>query len=465
MAPEGDAESAMTGLAPARAPWILQAPMPARPTAPRVADDGDEIGMIAAAVPLAMSGFSAPAFAEAEALLAGYPLAPMRAGGTGTGSAVEGPDEFVMGGAISVQLMRGDMSMAGTGTVSYIDSQRVLAFGHPMFQTGEFYAPVATAEIHTVIPSAQSAFIVASPLREIGALVQDRQSTIMADTSLRSPMVPVDIFIEAGSGKSTETGEFHVEVLNNKFFTGPFAGIAASNAVTHYLPDRNDASAYVESSVWVRGEKDPISFVDYLSSSEGAGAIIGGVRGLRVIVPLMHNPYEPLEIERVELRIKLSWGTNYGDISELRLDKPALTPGKRNYVDVVMRTYDGNEIVARIPFDVPKNLAGAIVQLDVSAGDSARLDAPPPVDLDSLISAFRKLLPGNVFAVTLNTADEGVALDGIAVSDLPASAVDKLHPTTSPQRAQAYKPVARSVVAAKRVINGSASALVRIADE
>ena len=84
-----------------------------------------------------------------------------------------------------------------------------------------------------------------------------------------------------------------------------------------------------------------------------------------------------------------------------------------------MSTWDGKDIIEEVPVDVPKSLAGSIVQLEVTAGDSAKLDAAPPVDLPSLLAAFRKLLPGNVWAVTLYPADEGVALDGKLVRDLP----------------------------------------------
>ena len=179
-----------------------------------------------ASVPLSVSGFSAPAFAQLEKLFADSNLVPMRAGG-GTSAQVEGtPSKFELGGSIAVQLIRGDMSVAATGTVSYIDGEKVLAFGHPMFQTGETYAPVATSYVHTVIPSAQSAFVLASPIKEIGSLTQDRQSSIAADTSLRTPPIPVDITINTTSGKQQQKGTFHVEVLDNKFLTPAVTGAA-----------------------------------------------------------------------------------------------------------------------------------------------------------------------------------------------------------------------------------------------
>jgi hypothetical protein len=435
--------------------WLLSSPRPAAPARP-AAHDGE---VMTASVPMAVAGFTAPAFAQVERLFAGYNLTPMRAGGGGRGEG--GPTDFRMGGSIAVELVRGDMAAAATGTVSYVDGPKVLAFGHPMFQAGEFYAPVATAEVHTVVPSAMSAFVLASPRREIGALVQDRQSTIMADTGLRTPMIPLDIYIVAGSGKRSENMEFHVEILDNKWFSGPLAGMAAMNAVSYYLPDRDHTTAKVESTVKVKGAP-AIRFVDYLYASDGASSVISGARGLRALVPLLMNPWVPVSLESVEVKVDLRFDANFGDIKEIRVPAPELAPGQRAWVDVVLDTYDGRQVVDRVPVDVPASLAGSIVQLEVTAGDAARVDAAPPVDFPSLLAYFRAMLPGNVYAATLNTSDDGVAIDGILVKDLPASALDKLSPSSSTQRSAGYKAMARTVSPAKRVVSGNATLLVRI---
>jgi hypothetical protein len=70
-----------------------------------------------------------------------------------------------------------------------------------------------------------------------------------------------------------------------------------------------------------------------------------------------------------------------------------------------------------------------------------------------------------VWAVTIYPADEGVALDGKLVRDLPASALDKLHPQSHTQRAQAYKPIARTTSPSSRVVNGASTALFRVKAE
>lgn len=435
-------------------PWLTMEGLPKRQ---RPADT--ERGMTASAVPLALSGFSAPAFAEAKRLMKGFPVEPMQAGGTG--SPGTGPRGFQLGGAIAVQLVRGDMSAAATGTVSYVDGDGVLAFGHPMFHAGELYAPVAAAEIHTVIPSAANAFVVASPLRELGSLTQDRQSTIAADTGIKVEMIPLHIRIRDTAGKSI--GDFRVEVLDNRFFTGTFAAIAAMNATSLYLPDRDHVTLKTKSRVVLRGHA-PLEFTDFLHSETGAAGAMASARGLRVLGPLLSNPFEPVDIEAIELDVQVAYGANFGKLASMRLPSAELVPGQRNYVDVELERYKGKRITRRLAFDVPSSLAGSIVRLEVTSGDSAPLYIAPPTDLGELVDAFRSLLPGTVYAVTLYSAQTGAAIDGKLIRDLPASALDRLSTRTHTPSLTTRTAQSRTTLPAKQVIKGSHSILVKVGD-
>jgi hypothetical protein len=457
--PNVDAGAAFAALGPAHKSWLLSAPLPPAIVKPAPTADG---GQMTASIPLSVAGFSTPAFNALTHMFADSTMVPMRAGGASGGPTEEGPKQFTMGGPIAVELIRGDMAAAGYGTVTHIDGSKVLAFGHPLFGNGEWYAPVSTAYVHTVIASSQIAFVMGSVKNEVGSLVQDRQSSILSDTSLRAPMIPIDITVTKTSGKQVDKGAFHVEVLDNKFITPSLSGAAVMNAINYYLPDHEDVTARVESTVKIKGNDNPIKFVDYMYANDGAGNVMGSVRGLRVLVPLLMNPYSPVKVERIDVKVDLKFEVNFGEIRELRVPTTDLAPGKRNVVEVRMTTYDGKDIIEQVPVDVPMSLAGSIVQLEVTSGDNAKLDAAPPVDLPSLISAFRSLLPGNVWAATLYPAEEGVAIEGKLVRDLPATALDKLHPQTHTQRAQVYKPIARTTSNATRVVEGTSSMLVRV---
>ena len=439
---------------PTRSPWSLLSPLPR----PAPDPETNKNGLVAASIPLAFSGFTAPAFEQAKVLMSSFPIVPLRGGGSGNPKA--GPNRFVLGGPIGVQLLRGDMTATATGTVSYVQKNKVLAFGHPLFQAGEIYAPVASAYVHTVIPSAMNAFVLASPMRELGSLIQDRQSTIMADTHVRSSMVPVEIEIQKENHSKKST--FHVEVINNRFFTAGLAAMATANAVSHYLPDRERITMQVNSSIYLLGHK-PLHFIDSVYTDSGVMNAIGGTRGLRVLVPLLNNPFGSLEIKRVKISITLRYNTNYGVIERVRLFRSELIPGQRSFVEVQLRSF-GSVFTERIPFDVPENLADSIVRLEVTSGDRATPDVAPPKTLQDFLHTLRHSLPGNVYAVTLYTAEEGAAINGKLVRDLPASALDKLYNGSSTAKATQYHAIARSTAPSQRVLMGHAKVLVKVAN-
>ena len=114
LTPTVDVQAAMDALGPAHKSWLLSAPLPEAVTKP-VETDGQTMQ---AAVPLSVSGFSAPAFGQLEKLFGDSNIVPVRAGGSTSSPMKDGPTKFEMGGAIAVELIRGDMSAAATGTVS-----------------------------------------------------------------------------------------------------------------------------------------------------------------------------------------------------------------------------------------------------------------------------------------------------------------------------------------------------------
>src|ERR1044071_3260831 len=195
LTPTVDAAEAMAALGPTHRSWLLSAPLPAPVTRPAAV----AAQTMTASVPLSIAGFSAPAFGQLSKLFGDSNIVPMRAGGSAGGKAEGGPTQFVPGGPLAAELIRVGMSAAGFCTVSHVEGSKVLSCGHPMFQTGETYAPVATASVNTVIPSAQSAFLMGTSINEIGSLVQDRQAAIVADLGLRSPTIPIDIAIPSGT--------------------------------------------------------------------------------------------------------------------------------------------------------------------------------------------------------------------------------------------------------------------------
>jgi hypothetical protein len=119
--------------------------------------------LLRASVPLSVSGFTARTVAELTDELRPTGLVPLQAGG-GRRPGPPAAGHVEPGSAIGVELVRGDMSMVATGTVTYVNGSDILAFGHPLFGIGEVYLPLVDAEIHAFLPSLSQSFKMSSPL-------------------------------------------------------------------------------------------------------------------------------------------------------------------------------------------------------------------------------------------------------------------------------------------------------------
>ena len=62
------------------------------------------------------------------------------------------PEPIEPGSAVSALLVRGDMSIAGTCTVTYIDATHLLACGHPILQSGNIDMPMTKARVLATLP-------------------------------------------------------------------------------------------------------------------------------------------------------------------------------------------------------------------------------------------------------------------------------------------------------------------------
>ena len=83
------------------------------------------------ATPLVMTGFSADAIDRVAPMFRAAGMVAVVGGEASAQTMPDGP--LQPGDAIGVSLIRGDLSMAGTGTVTLVDEGRVHAFGHPFY--------------------------------------------------------------------------------------------------------------------------------------------------------------------------------------------------------------------------------------------------------------------------------------------------------------------------------------------
>src|SRR5262245_12255681 len=128
------------------------------------------------ATPLVFNGITQESLSMfAPQLIANGLLPVSGAGGSAaiTPMAEVNANTFPAGSSISVQLVRGDYSLAAAGTVTMRDGDRIYAFGHPFLSLGASDMPMTEASVVTVIPNVNNSFKLAVPGRMVGSISQD----------------------------------------------------------------------------------------------------------------------------------------------------------------------------------------------------------------------------------------------------------------------------------------------------
>lgn len=104
------------------------------------------------------------------------------------------------GGAVAVALATGDITLAGTGTVSRVDGNRITAFGHPMLSLGDVALPMCASEIITILPSQMQSVKIANTGAVIGTITQDRLSAVSGNLGDGPAMTKVEVTVTPTRG-------------------------------------------------------------------------------------------------------------------------------------------------------------------------------------------------------------------------------------------------------------------------
>ncbi len=420
-------------------------------------------GFHPAAVPLQVSGLTPEAVAELGAALAPYHLVPQRAGGGGRAPKANAKrlTRFEPGSSIAVDLIRGDISAVATGTVTAIAGDRVLAFGHPMFNSGQVSLPISTSVVHTFMSSLNTSFKLSSPLDEAGALLQDRQSGIIGDMKQHVPMIPMSVTVHL-AGRPDQ--RFEVQIARHRFLTSVLASTVLSSSASAAASDMAEAQITLKTKLAVHNERT-VEIIDRFYAPDGAQShTLALASGPRAIGDILFNPFGPATVDRIDVDLDVAYRTDVAEVLEASLGAETVEPGSRPSLRVTLRPYGKPEEHVTIPIDIPESLAGQTVKLTVQSGTLARPDLAPPESLRGLLDNLGRSYSPSSLVVALETPDEGLTLHGKLVPELPGSVLDSLRPSTAARRSDSLKRVERIVYPTSFITIGKQELMLRVRD-
>ena len=323
-------------------------------------------------------------------------------------------------------LISGDMNATGLGTVTRVEGDRLVAFGHPMMNGGVTALPTAVGKVSWFLASEAASFKLGTAVRPLGALVNDRQASIVVSESAKAPVVPVTFHIDGVPGAPYRDWNF--EVAHEKFMTPTFLAMALGDALQATGAERQDVSWTAESRVKVQGQREVVL--------EDFGVSMGGTPDPREFVRshlvssvggILNNPWEPALVESVSVRIKLDYARNIVRLREARAIETEVDAGQPVNVVLTLVPFAGPPFTRTITVPVPRYLADTTLKLAIRPGHSVPREKATPESLGEFVTNLEDpIYPPKSVVVSYATGG-GVAFKG-RVAEKPTPGCARQHP-------------------------------------
>jgi hypothetical protein len=380
------------------------------------------------ATPLVFSGFSPQAVSQFTPQLQAQGLLPVA--GIGGASAITPlgkvtEQTLAPGTSISVELVRGDYSIAASGTVTHRDGERVYAFGHPFLSLGSADMPMSESKVVTVIPNTLNSFKLSVAGQMVGAISQDRSTGIYGRLGHAPKMVPVTINLHT-SRDHVET--FRYEVANDQFLTPLLLNMTIYSTLTSSERSLGEATVSVRGKIEVKGQ-EPI-LLERRFSMMGAGISAAGSVAAPVQA-LLSSGFEGVELGPITLDLAATDVRRVATLDRIALDRSEVRSGETVEVQAYVRTESGKQFVQRIPVQIPADVPPG--QLVLFVGDGGTLQQASasqsfvPQDLGQLVGAINKMKKNDRLYVKLFRITTGAVIGTDEMPNLPPSFIATLN--------------------------------------
>lgn len=390
-------------------------------------------------------------------------MEPLQAGGAGAAKRPKGaPAHFVDGGSLGVQLARGDVSVMGLGTVTHVRGSKAVGFGHPMLNGGNSQLPTALGDVLWIYASNQHSFKVGVPISPLGALVQDRQSAVVADERAVAPTFPVHLSVK-GAGPAPRS-TWNSEVSADRFLAPSLTASVIGSAIEATISERRDTTWQLESTFEIDGR--PALVLRDFGVAVGGTPDAGDIRQshlVRAMGSVLSNPWEPVRVQRVTSHLTVSFDHDVLRLRGVELLQERVPVNQPVRLRVRLRSHHGKEETRVFSVRLPAELADETVELEVVPGHEVEPELAAAENLSQLLANLPKAsLPPKSLVVQVKAGAGGVAHSGHVTGPLPRFALDALTPqrsTTGPELIQTYS---RHVFHVGHYVTGTSKVKVRL---
>lgn len=320
--------------------------------------------LIPLGTPLMAYGFDQTSLSYLQDKLPQYKYQPYA---TAAATGDDTPKPLVAGGSVAALLVDGDLKLGAIGTVTYVDKDRIVAFGHPFLKRGTTSYFMHNANIFTVVKSVESAFKLGSMGSEVGTVTEDRGAGIAGEMNKISAGIPMRVDI-------TDLDTAHerkaaVKVVDDAAMTPTLASTAFYSFLNKTLDRTGEGTATLTYTIT---PTDTTKFKPFIRTNmvySGDSISEKSVDEFyNVIDILMNNRFENYNIMDIQVKADITKEKRTAKIMDATASPVYVSPGDTIVVDVELLPFRGEKVHKEIFFKVPEDQPLGEATLEVRGG-------------------------------------------------------------------------------------------------
>jgi hypothetical protein len=393
--------------------------------------------------PLVMSGFSPGAIRLWQQNMAGSGLATVSAGGM-AGASGDGPalspaaaSTLKPGSAISAQLVRGDVEIAATCTITYIDPKQLLACGHPFLQAGPVSLPMTTTEIVATLASPMNSFKIVNTGATVGAFTEDRASGIRGLMGAQARMIPMRIAIASPDGAR----KVNTELVDLPSLTPQAVMVVLYNALSQSNDAVEEASYHLTGNIALDGYSPAPLDMWATPGAAMPAPMAAALEISQLFSALYANADRRSSVSSIDIDVQSIPRRMGLELVNARIVNGDLVhAGDTIEVEATVRPWQQPERTLRIPVKLPARLAPGGIRVLVSDAGTLDRTLQQPLQpthspgVDAVLAAARSRHSADRIYVTLLAPEPQASVAGTTLTTLPLSMANALESVRATQQ-------------------------------
>ncbi len=324
-----------------------------------------------------VSGFTGSSFNFLKEAMAGDNMVPYQGSvfvgdGVGTsGSDIKTDAVLHEGDAVGVVMAYGDFFAGGTGTVTAVNGDKILAFGHPMTYKGNVNYFLTEADVIGTAGGILNGVKVSSFGKIIGRVNQDRFSGVSGILHQYPASVPIRVFV-----KDKNLGREQEYAAKIAYDEDIIPALAAS--IVYASMERTaDRSGYGTANVKfaIKTDEVPEGVFErenmFYDAKDVGQFVVGELT--QAVYFLCTNMDKPSNIFDIRVDVDYTSNRNTASIVSAIPDKEKVKPGETVVFKVMIKPYRKEAETVEIPYVVPKTQKEGTMAFEVKGGGFVQL--------------------------------------------------------------------------------------------